>query len=102
MSEHVPLPEPPPPTEDRRAAAEQGPVPGPLNLSHNAEADASRPPLPCGLTELPTAEDEAPPAERQELPHLQTPRRGRRLVQPSATPAAPLTPQQRLLLFDTW
>jgi transposase InsO family protein len=36
------------------------------------------------------------------LPRLRSPRRGRRLVQPPATPAAPLTPQQRLLLLDTW
>jgi transposase len=36
------------------------------------------------------------------LPRLQTPRRGRRLVPKPASPAAPLTPEQRLLLLDTW
>jgi hypothetical protein len=33
---------------------------------------------------------------------LQTPRRGRRLIQKPATPTPALSPQQRLLLFDTW
>ncbi len=36
------------------------------------------------------------------MPRLQSPRRGRRLVQKSATPTPPLTPQQRLLILDTW
>jgi transposase InsO family protein len=40
--------------------------------------------------------------ERPELPRFQTPRRGRRLVPKPAPPTAPLTPQQRLLLLDTW
>jgi transposase InsO family protein len=43
-----------------------------------------------------------PPDEAEELPHLQSPRRGRRLVAKPATPTPPLTPQQRLLILDTW
>lgn len=36
------------------------------------------------------------------LPRLQTPRKGRRLVPPIQAPTGTLTPQQRLLLLDTW
>src|SRR5262249_54828265 len=46
----------------------------------------------------PTATPEDCPAS----PRLQTPRRGRRLVAKPTTPTPPLTPQQRLLLLDTW
>jgi transposase InsO family protein len=35
-------------------------------------------------------------------PRLGQPRRGRRLVPKDAPPVTPLTPQQRLLLLDTW
>ncbi|MBL8798587.1 MAG: transposase [Planctomycetia bacterium] len=38
-------------------------------------------------------------AEALELPRLQHPRQGRRLAQ---KPEAPLSPEQRLLLLDTW
>ena len=104
MSEHVPVANPTPLTEERRAAAEPGPVPGQLDLNRQAEAAASSEPLPCGLNELPTAADDVPadgtlPAELIRRP---TPRRGRRLVHQPDTPRAPLTPQQRLLLLDTW
>jgi transposase InsO family protein len=56
------------------------------------------------LTEPATAEAEPPaePATPPEFPRRPPRRRGRRLVAPAATPAAPLTPQQRLLLLDTW
>ncbi len=104
MSEHVPLPEPSPQPEDRRAAAgPNGPVPGPLDLNREAEPTPRHEPLPCGFQELPPADD-APPADNdcQQRPRQKTRRRGRRLVQPPGTPAAPLTPQQRLLLLDTW
>ena len=43
-----------------------------------------------------------PPPQQPALPQRQKRRRGRRLVQPPATPQAPLSPQQRLLLLDTW
>jgi transposase InsO family protein len=36
------------------------------------------------------------------IPHLGCPPRGRRLVKKDQPPAAPLNPQQRLLLLDTW
>jgi transposase InsO family protein len=108
MSEHVPLPDPAPQAEDRRpAAAPDGPVPGRLDLSREAapppatELTASPP---GGLTEPPDPDLDPTAAdnERQELPRLQTPRRGRRLVPKPAAPTPPLTPQQRLLLLDTW
>jgi transposase InsO family protein len=108
MSDHVPVPDPVPHTPDLGAPrAPEGPVPGRLDLSRTAApppASAAPPAPPSGLTEPPDpdAEATAAPHPRQELPRLQTPRRGRRLVPKPATPAAPLTPQQRLLLLDTW
>lgn len=41
-------------------------------------------------------------SEALELPRLQQPRKGRRLVQKPEVPPAPLSPEQRLLLLDTW
>jgi transposase InsO family protein len=56
------------------------------------------------LTEPPDAERDPTAAGEHlpELPYGQTRRRGRRLIQKPATPTPPLTPQQRLLLLDTW
>lgn len=59
--------------------------------------DDSRPPNQNPPTDPPTVDDQA-----VELPHLQTPRRGRRLVPPQTTRAAPLTAEQRLLILDSW
>ena len=48
-------------------------------------------------------ESVAPPQELPALPRLTgRGRHGRRLVPKEAAPASPLTPQQRLLLLDTW
>jgi hypothetical protein len=105
MSEHVPLPDATPQTEDRRGAADlHGPVPGQLDLNREAEPAVSLEPSPRGLNEALAPEGQAAPDgnDCQELPHLQSPHRGRRLVQKPATPPSPLTPQQRLLLLDTW
>src|SRR5262249_28959581 len=105
MSEHVPLPDSTPQTEDRRAAADpHGPVPGQLDLSREAQPAVPLQPSPHGLSEAPAPEGQAAPEsdDCQELPHLQSPHRGRRLVQKPATPPSPLTPQQRLRLVDTW
>ena len=41
-------------------------------------------------------------AEAVQLPRLQTPRRGRRLVKKTEPPTPPVTAEQRLLLLDTW
>jgi transposase InsO family protein len=43
-----------------------------------------------------------PGLARGYAPRLGQPRRGRRLVPKDAPPVTPLTPQQRLLLLDTW
>src|SRR5262245_26399578 len=105
MSDHVPLPDPVPPTGDRRAAADpQGPVPGRPDLSREAGPAAPPGPSPGGADEAAVPQGDEPPGGDgcQELPHLQSPRRGRRLVPAPAAPAAPLTPQQRLLILDTW
>ena len=108
MSDHVPLPDPLGATGHPGAApAPDGPVPGRPDRDRDpdppAATDAAAPP-PSGATEPPGPGADPPAAadDRQELPRLQTPRRGRRLVAKPATPAAPLTPQQRLLLLDAW
>jgi transposase InsO family protein len=108
MSEHVPIPDPRPGATDPGAApATDGPVPGRLDLNREAAPPAASGPAlppPSGLTEPPGPDPDPTAAadDPQELPRLQSPRRGRRLVQPPAAPATPLTPQQRLLLLDTW
>ena len=125
MSDHVPIPDPwqgtpqtgaagapagpvpgrPDPHPEPTVPAATGPVPGrPDRQPPPPPAAADPTPPPSSLTE-PTDPDSDPPdaAEGlQELPRLQSPRRGRRLVPPPATPTPPLTPQQRLLLLDTW
>src|SRR5262245_15595923 len=51
----------------------------------------------------PPAADAGPPADPpRERPRLQQPVRGRRLARPPDGPASPLTPQQRLLVLDSW
>jgi transposase InsO family protein len=108
MSDHVPLPDPRQGAADPGAApAPDGPVPGrpDRDRAHVPPAAADpTPPPPSGPTEPPGPEADPPATadDRQELPRRQTPRRGRRLVAKPTTPTPPLTPQQRLLLLDTW
>jgi Helix-turn-helix domain len=68
-----------------------GPVPG-------------RPDRPAGQEGLSVPPDDRPdePPVPHEVPRLQHPTKGRRLVKPPATPAPALTAQQRLPLLDTW
>jgi transposase InsO family protein len=48
-------------------------------------------------------EDPTSATDRPPLPHrLRSPGRGRKLVHPDAVRTTPMTPQQRLLLLDTW
>jgi transposase InsO family protein len=107
MSDPIVNHDPHHPAADRSAAPENdGPVPGRPDRDGSPPAPPAGVPDPTpalpegGLTELP--DTEAGPEERRELPRLQTPRRGRRLVHKPATPPPPLSPQQRLLLLDTW
>jgi transposase InsO family protein len=109
MSDHVPIPDPREATAARReAAAPDGPVPGRLDLSREAAPpagpDPNPAPPPSDPTQPPDPGADPPLAEEdpQELPRLQGPRRGRRLVLKPDSPPPPLTPQQRLLLLDTW
>jgi transposase InsO family protein len=106
MSDHIPIPDPLEATAGRRAAADpDGPVPGRLDLNREAAPPAAPEPTsrpPRGLTAAPDPDPPAPTEDRQELPRRQTPRRGRRLVPKPAPTTPPLTPQQRLLLLDTW
>jgi transposase InsO family protein len=107
MSDHVPIPDPVPDAPNPSVpATPEGPVPGRLDLNRPAAplGDRAATAPPSGLTEAPApdADPSAAPDERPELPRRPTPRRGRRLVQKPATPTPPLTPQQRLLLLDTW
>ena len=103
MSERVPLDQP----QREHGPGATGPVPGRPEQLLGAEPrvplgpDLSDPgrvePTPLHGIDLPLAGAEAPT-----LPRPQHPRKGRRLVQkPEASPAA-LTPEQRLLLLDTW
>jgi transposase InsO family protein len=72
------------------------------------EAVNPRTPGPAEFTEGPPAEQEqlagdaAAPGLDEVLPRLGQRPHGRRLVQKSRAKSAPLTPQQRLLLLDTW
>jgi transposase InsO family protein len=111
MSDHIPILDPLAAADDRRAAAEaDGPVPGRLDRNRSPEPspDAGPDPTPTlspsGLIEPPDAAGKPVPAADvlEQLPRLQTPRKGRRLVQQPTSPPPPLTPQQRLLLLDTW
>src|SRR5262245_53856549 len=107
MSDHIPIPDPLQTTAARRAAAAPDPpVPGRPDLNREAAPHATpdAPASPSALTDPPdpALAPRAAAADRRDLPRLQTPRRGRRLVPNPATPTPPLTPQQRLLLLDTW
>jgi transposase InsO family protein len=87
---------------------EQGRVPGRGETTPIAQADSAEhlpEHRPGGLS--PSRNDEEPlaahDAEARELPRLQgAPSRGRRLVKKADTPNTPLTPEQRLLVLDTW
>jgi transposase len=106
MSDQQPIPDPVEvPAHQSADATPGGPVPGRLDLDRPAAAprDPGALSSPGRLTPPdPDAEPADQPDEAEELPHLQSPPRGRRLVQKPATPAPPLTPQQRLLILDTW
>jgi transposase InsO family protein len=107
------------------AAANPAPSPSPAALPADDEAildldaldrasnQAPLPSQPAGpatdaaemldLDALEQGPDWSPPQQPQPaLPQRSQRRRGRRLVQPPQTPQAPLSPQQRLLLLDTW
>jgi transposase InsO family protein len=109
MSDHVPSPDCVQAAVQLSFTVEpEGPVPGRLDLNRQPAPTAATGPTPTPparrLTEPPDPGAEATAAgpERPELPRLPTRRRGRRLVQPAPTPTPSLTPQQRLLLLDTW
>ena len=68
-----------------------GPVPGRPDLSVGQEGLFPPPGDPSGEPFVPN-----------EVPRLQHPSKGRRLIKPPATPTATLTAEQRLLLLDTW
>ena len=79
------------------AAARIGPVPGrpcPGSPEPGAAHVASEQP-----------DTSAEPESRRrpaEIPRLQQPAKGRRLAAKTESPPCPLTPEQRLLLLDTW
>jgi transposase len=107
MSDHDPIPDPVPvPAQSGADPAPSGPVPGRLDLDRPAAPphDPCSLPSPGRLTSPP--DPDAEPTDRAgdagELPRLQSPPRGRRLVSKPAAPAPPLTPPQRLLILDTW
>ena len=110
MSDPIPIVESLETAAERSAAAPQGPVPGRLDLDRSPEAAPPTAPDPTragparGLTEAPepVAGATTDPDPGVELPRPPRHCRGRRLVAAPASPAAPLTPQQRLLLLDTW
>ena len=79
------------------SAARSGPVPG-RPCPDSPEASAAD----VGGGQPDTS---AGPANRRrpaEVPRLQQPAKGRRLASKTETPPCPLTPEQRLLLLDTW
>ena len=107
MSDQRPIPDPVEvPAHPSAEPTPSGPVPGRLDLDRSAAAphDPGALSSPGRLTPPPDPDvgPADPPDEAEELPHLQSPRRGRRLVAKPATPTPPLTPQQRLLILDTW
>jgi Winged helix-turn helix len=109
MSDQEPIPDPVPGTAPPRAAEpSSGPVPGRLDPDGSAAPPHDPSPLPPPGCLTPPSEPD-PDSEVThaaddpgELPRLRSPRRGRRLVAQAATPTPPLTPQQRLLILDTW
>jgi transposase InsO family protein len=84
-----------------------GPVPGrpnPLSGVQPLGPDLPEPVAPGGLNSSSADPTDLPlgSAEALGLPRLQQPRKGRRLVAKPDAPSAPLRPEQRLLLLDTW
>ena len=107
MSEQLPIPDANDSPQERSANYE-GPVPGRADTStrsQNQSLDTPDESADGGVT-APARSDDEPTAaddEVHELPRLQHPRkRGRRLVQKPTTPPAPFTPEQRLLILDSW
>jgi transposase InsO family protein len=129
MSDQSPISEPLATAAESGAATPEGPVPGRLDLDGGPEAapendgpvpgrpdfdrgpEAAPPTAPgrnparptSGRTEArePVVGPTTDPEPGPELLRRPRHRRGRRLVAPPASPSAPLTPQQRLLLLDT-
>jgi len=107
MSDQVPTPDPVEVAAQARAGEPpNGPVPGRPGVNGPAaplhDPTSLSPPGRLTATPDPDAEPIIGRDDPLELPRLQSPRRGRRLVQQPATPTPPLTPQQRLLILDTW
>jgi transposase InsO family protein len=107
MSDQDPIPDPVEvPAQPRADEPPSGPVPGRLDPDGPTtppDDPTALPPSGC-LSPPPDPDSEATGRadDPEEFPRLQSPRRGRRLVQKPATPTPPLTPQQRLLILDTW
>jgi len=93
MSAPSPIPEP--------SAAP--PRTAPLNPPVS-NAQVLLPTVPTQTLPPPDTLPDAQPSEElpRKRPRLQQPVRGRRLARPPATPASPLTPEQRLLVLDAW
>jgi transposase InsO family protein len=107
MSDQDPIPDPVEiPAQSRADDTPNGPVPGQLapDCPTAPPHDITSVPPTGRLAPPPDPDTEstARPDDAGELPRLQSPRRGRRLVQQPTTPTPPLTPQQRLLILDTW
>jgi hypothetical protein len=99
-----------PPSSRSAAPASPGPVPD-RPAPPSRPAAASPPPTPLPDREpaesVDLASEEAAHRATSAEPgrgwtRLGQPPRGRRLAQPPEAPANPLTPEQRLLLLDTW
>src|SRR5436305_1711528 len=91
-------PLPPHASEPEHRSGALGPVPGRPNPSPEVPPSSPDLPEPFALGGLNPAPDErtALPhgnAERAELPRLQQPRKGRRLVAKPSVPPAPITPE---------
>jgi hypothetical protein len=96
MSDPQPIPDPGEvPAHPSAEPTPSGPVPGRLDRDRLAAAphDPGALSSPGRLTPLPDpdAQPADPLDEAEELPRLQSPRRGRRLVQKTATPTPPRT-----------
>src|SRR5262245_1686983 len=89
MSEQAPVPQ----------GSSQARVPGPQPDPSGAAAGLD-PAAPAEDELVRLVEDAAGPAV--EVPRLQSGLKGRRLARPAVTAAPPFTPEQRLLLLDTW
>jgi transposase len=102
----------PPGAGDRSAApGANGPVPGRATSAVDEPSAVGSAPLldlraedgPSGLSPLAAEEAaEGSPSPAIEVPRLQGPQKGRRLVAKHAAAPTALTAEQRLLLLDTW